>query len=137
MSTRSRIGCTQCDGTIKSVYCHSDGYLDGVGKTLLESYCDPTKIDALIALGDLSSLGSDLLFNTQAYMRDRSETGCEAIESLNVTAFIEVADGSDAEYAYLWADSQWTVWSSSGLCNADANNGLHLTAAVVAEVLES
>ena len=37
MATRSAIGISH-GGVIKSVYCHWDGYLAGVGRTLLESY---------------------------------------------------------------------------------------------------
>jgi hypothetical protein len=35
MSTRSRIAVEVEDGKVLSVYCHSDGYLDGVGKALM------------------------------------------------------------------------------------------------------
>ena len=44
------------DNRIKSIYCHSDGYLEGVGDTLREHYTDVKKIKALLALGDISSL---------------------------------------------------------------------------------
>ena len=56
MSTRSIIAATT-DGVTRSIYCHSDGYLEGVGATLLRSYTDGAKIDALLALGDISVLG--------------------------------------------------------------------------------
>lgn len=58
MSTRSRIGKLNPDGSILSVYCHSDGY--GVGETLKEHYTDIKKIDALLALGDISSLAAEI-----------------------------------------------------------------------------
>lgn len=57
MSTRSRIGMEMPDGTIKSIYCHWDGYPEGVGKELEKSYQDPKKIEELLNLGDISSLG--------------------------------------------------------------------------------
>lgn len=58
MATRSRIGLKQANGQIKSIYCHWDGYPDGVGKTLKEHYNSPEKIEELLELGDISSLGT-------------------------------------------------------------------------------
>lgn len=57
MSTRSLVGIQNKDGSVNYVYVHSDGYLSGVGKTLLENYSDRKKVRRLINLGDLSSLG--------------------------------------------------------------------------------
>lgn len=61
MSTRSRIGIIRTLGdrpVVESIYCHFDGYPEGVGQTLLDHWTDEKKINRLIALGDLSSLGS-------------------------------------------------------------------------------
>lgn len=62
MSTRSRIGIIREANTdrmvIESIYCHFDGYPEGVGQTLIDHWTDPKKVNRLIALGDLSSLGS-------------------------------------------------------------------------------
>jgi len=61
MSTRSNIGIEDPEtGAVRAIYCHSDGYLEGVGKTLLEHWTDRAKIEALIALGSISSLGEEL-----------------------------------------------------------------------------
>jgi hypothetical protein len=72
MSTRSRIAIENQDGTVKSIYCHFDGYLSGVGRLLKEYYTTQAKVEALIELGDISALemtpGS-----TVAYARDRGE----------------------------------------------------------------
>jgi hypothetical protein len=58
MSTNSAIGVV-VNGKIKSVYCHRDGYVDGVGKTLVENY-DQAKTEQLVSLGAISSLGSEI-----------------------------------------------------------------------------
>ena len=58
MSTNSAIGVV-VNGKIKSVYCHWDGYVDGVGKTLVENY-DQAKTEQLVSLGAISSLGSEI-----------------------------------------------------------------------------
>lgn len=81
MSTRSRIGIIRKRRTplnvetatrtakddperfrleVESVYCHFDGYPSGVGRTLLEHWTDPEKVNRLIALGDLSVLGAEI-----------------------------------------------------------------------------
>jgi hypothetical protein len=88
MATRSRIGIELECGQIKSIYCHFDGYLQGVGLMLHEHYQDKTKVEKLIALGDISFLdeevdipeGVEHSFNnthpgiTVAYHRDREES---------------------------------------------------------------
>ena len=58
MSTRCRIGLELPDGKIKSIYCHHDGYPEGVGKMLIENYNDYQKIVDLLELGDISTLGA-------------------------------------------------------------------------------
>jgi hypothetical protein len=60
MSTRSLIGLLNADKSVTHIYCHFDGYPDGVGQTLLDHYTDFRKIKELIALGDLSILGSEI-----------------------------------------------------------------------------
>jgi len=57
MSTRSRIGMVMPDGKIKSIYCHWDGYPEGVGVKLEKYYKNPKQIEELMELGDISSLG--------------------------------------------------------------------------------
>lgn len=57
MSTRSRIAIEIGD-KVKSIYCHSDGYPEGVGAILKKHYTDPEKIEKLMELGDLSRLGT-------------------------------------------------------------------------------
>ena len=59
MSTRSGIGI-DCGDHILGVYCHSDGYPQGVGKILQEHYREPTKVASLVNLGDISSLDQDI-----------------------------------------------------------------------------
>ena len=88
MATTSRIGMEMPNGEVKSIYCHWDGYPEGVGATLQEHYTNPEKVEALIALGDISSLSRCVSVNipgvthtfdnpdpdvTVAYHRDRGE----------------------------------------------------------------
>jgi hypothetical protein len=64
MSTRSRIGIVRDSNATKvvveSIYCHFDGYPEGVGQMLLDHWTDPERVEQLITLGDMSSLGSEI-----------------------------------------------------------------------------
>ena len=60
MSTNSIIAKQYENGTIKSIYCHWDGYFEYNGRILDESYGYSFKVDDLIELGEISSLGKTL-----------------------------------------------------------------------------
>lgn len=105
MSTRSFIGIQNLDGTVTGVYCHHDGYLEGVGKTLKAHYATVQQVLDLVALGSLSSLGEDLDV-TQAYHRDRGEDlDVSTYGSLRELAF----DDGGYEYLYVFTPEGWTV----------------------------
>ena len=58
MSTRAYIGIQNKSGkSISYIYSHSDNYLEGVGKTLLNDYKTRQKVFRLIANGDASFVG--------------------------------------------------------------------------------
>lgn len=112
MGTRSRIGILNEDASIISIYCHWDGYPAHHGPILLQHYDSEDKTRALMALGDLSSLGGELgekhKFEDRrqrnwctAYLRDRNDKGCEARTSINHNAFYALAHDCDAEYLYV------------------------------------
>jgi len=58
MATRSTIWIKQKDGSLKGIYCHNDGYLANNGAILLNAFDDIKKIESLISLGNISSLGA-------------------------------------------------------------------------------
>ena len=118
MSTRSRIGRKNADDTITSIYCHFDGHPSHVGAILSAHYTSPAKVDALIALGDLSSLreecesppeghshDSSAKGHTVAYGRDRGETDVDA-----VTHAADAWPDSGQKYTYLFDGAAWAVW---------------------------
>ena len=63
MSTRCLIGRKIENNKVEYIYCHHDGYLDGVGETLETYYTNNGAIDKLMSLGDLSSLGKEVESN--------------------------------------------------------------------------
>ena len=127
MSTRSRIGILNPDATITSVYCHNDGYVEGVGTALTTHYTNEAKIRALIALGDLSSVGplvtppkgvkhrfDDAACGvTVAYGRDRSEKDVSARTVKDFGEFIKEPE----EYTYLWNGHEWLAWRGNTQLN--------------------
>ena len=124
MGTRSRIGVMHGD-KVKSIYCHWDGYLEGVGDTLLKHY-DSAKANHLVALGDMSSLRADIgekhafskfefdiehrVHNDEwctFYGRDRGEKGVEFKVAQTFDEFMEQCDNCGAEYYYIMRDGTW------------------------------
>ena len=124
MATRSRIAIENQDGSVTSVYCHWDGYISGVGRTLTQHYNTKDKVEALIELGNLSSLDKTLE-TTVAYARDRGEDSHQATYS-NVEELFEDGFGDIVEYVYCFTkDGIWLVGT------LESNN-----VAVLSEVIE-
>ena len=117
MATRSNIAYKTAEGKIRSVYCHWDGYPAHNGEMLRRYYTDQSKIEALIELGSISSLGAELGEKqdfddrstqkedwTLAYHRDRGE-------QLVISEYDDIPSWIDdmEEYAYLWNGQEWIV----------------------------
>ena len=117
MATRSNIAMKTKDGKIVSVYCHWDGYVANNGRILLENYADISKIEALVALGSISSLGEQIGEKqdfmdrdtqkdewTLFYSRDRGE-------ELSIQEYADIPSwiADMEEYAYLWNGTEWLV----------------------------
>ena len=125
MGTRSTIIAKLSNGQTKRIYCHWDGYPEHNGRILLDHYQDQTKIDSLIALGDLSVLGEEIgekhAFETTngrndctAYGRDRDEQGTEASTVRSLKASIKSSAQCGAEFVYLWDGQSWSVTTPEG-----------------------
>lgn len=131
MSTRSRIAIENEDGTYESIYCHSDGYPDGVGKKLKSEYTRVTKIRGLIALGDISYLG-DVLGTKQnfdkpnyqwtlAYHRDIGEEwkDVKPKKHQHYNDLLGYTRTTDAEYLYVFEDGNWKVIDLWEICGKE------------------
>jgi hypothetical protein len=111
MATRSRIAIENQDETVNSIYCHFDGYLSGVGETLFNHY-DKEKLEKLIGLGDISSLGESTE-DTVAYCRDRGEDLCST-SYLSIEGLFGLGFDSGAEYIYCLTKEGTWVFKSYG-----------------------
>jgi hypothetical protein len=119
MGTRSNIVRENLDGSFDSIYCHWDGYPSNNGRILLEHYTDAAKVDALIELGDLSSLGPELgekhNFDSSpegqcnAYGRDRDEKEVGSQHHDNAELLAAMLKDAWTEWVYLFkvADGKW------------------------------
>lgn len=124
MATSATIILKTKEGKYKSIYLHNDGYPKGAGDTLKRYYKDYDKVEKLISLGNISSLGQepisspdlwhklDDMFYTMAHpeyldkytlaYKDRGETGQEA----QVAQELAYAIGG-TNYSYLYKDGKW------------------------------
>jgi len=100
MSTRSRIGILNPDGSTRTIYCHSDGYPEHQLPILTQHYGTIEKVEILLKLGDISVLGERIAPSpeeehtfkdrvkdvTVAYHRDRGEQMTAALchRSINI-----------------------------------------------------
>lgn len=120
MSTRAYVGYLTKSGSFKYIYVHNDGYPEGVGQTLLDSY-DMKKTKELIKLGCASSIHEKLYPSTGSghhfdnrednvcvfYGRDRGEKDpAHTMKRLDLEKLFD----SVIEYVYvLFPDGVWYV----------------------------
>ena len=108
MATRSRIAVELEKGRVISVYCHNDGYLEGVGEDLVKRFpngTDPKIVESFIKEGDRSSI--DL-----SYKEWRGEK-CPPQKRASVALFFS---GDIEEYGYLYtAEGEWLVKAANSI----------------------
>lgn len=107
MSTRSAIGYMTPKGNLRAVYCHNDGYLDGVGRMLNENYQAAYKVGQLVETGDLSSVDKEIA-DCVYFGRDRGEEDTETNQFDSLKDFMGNY-GEDFEFVYVYTTKGWTV----------------------------
>lgn len=126
MSTRSTISVVLPDCSIRTVYCHFDGYLMGVGRTLLLHYDSQELAELITSFGSISVLSQriepigDHTFNKPEsgtcifYARDRGDP-------ILTKYFISKSDfnisNSHQDYNYVFYNDCWRVF----MCDAGFN----------------
>ncbi len=121
MATRSLI-CIKKEDVYEVVYCHWDGYPKHNGAILKTFYRDPNKIQQLIDLGDISSLGSEIGEKhdfedtsknwTTFYGRDRDDanTDVNAMIIYDIADLKELAYSRSTEYVYIFENGNWKCY---------------------------
>jgi hypothetical protein len=100
MGTRSTIAIQEKDLSIRAIYCHWDGYPDGVGATLANLYNTKKQAEELINLGGFSALHDTL---------EETKAGAYGSEHDKPRTFMNVQDwlknfNSGEEYFYLYRE---------------------------------
>jgi hypothetical protein len=110
MATRARIGIiddTTGGTTVRSIYLHSDGYLDGAGAALLAGFNDEELALALVDAGDHSTIGKG--GPDDGDTRPYAEMGHNADEVSAQTHPVHAWPDSGQQFEYLWSveDREW------------------------------
>jgi len=126
MSTNSAIAMINDNEEVTAVYCHWDGYPQHVGNLLFNNYNTNEKVEALIDLGNISSLDESIEcpeghdFDNRAegcttfYGRDRGEENQEANIFDTLDDFVKgYKDNSYCEYLYVFAQGKWNCFDVS------------------------
>ena len=86
------------------IYCHFDGYPDGVGKELVNNYLNFSKAFNLILGGDCSVI----LDNRVRRYATREGEKWKYIQPRQLDKIQKVSD--DSEYLYIFKDSKWYLY---------------------------
>ena len=117
MGTRSTISIHHKDGSIRTVYCHWDGYYEHNGVILYNFYNSPRKVNKLIDYGSISSLGTEigkrhkfskLYYGCTFYYRDRGEE--KMINTVDFYTDINPYKNIEEEeynYVFVEKNSEW------------------------------
>lgn len=120
MSTHALIIAKLSNSVYGSIHLQYDGYEEHAGRILNTHYNNQTKIDALIALGDISTIGYDPVIRKtdkapsdmycESYHFDRNEPweSCKYSLSVSLDKIKEMYGADEYEYVYIWGGESWT-----------------------------
>jgi len=120
MATRSTIWIKEGNKRI-GVYCHFDGYLQGVGQTLLNYYSEIDKVKQLISHGTMSALRENVCsIHPHSYQSPQKDTCIfyhrdrgEELAMYEVSKNEDINDYHE-EYMYMFENNQWKVKQYGG-----------------------
>ena len=120
MSTRSRIGILNQDGSIESVYHHSDGYPEWLGVVLKNKYSDSVKVRELMELGDISCIHTRRTWEGKELEKPDIKTYTQRGQNTQAMGHEDLAeyvmfDPSMIEFSYLWNTdlNEWKCYKST------------------------
>lgn len=131
MATSATIILKTKEGNYKSIYLHNDGYPQGAGYILKNYYQDYNKVEKLISLGNISSLGQEPISSPDAWKKSEDmfytmqhpefwekytlaykDRGYEG-EEAQITQELAYAL-SGTSYSYLYQDGDWYMVDDDG-----------------------
>lgn len=123
MSTHAYIGIEK-DGMVQYIYVHSDGFLNGVGKILLNYYRSYDIVEELISNGDCSTLGCSIGYQHNFNSDERRKKNKDGLTE--ITTFYRRDRGEwdsrpaitthhdftrEGAYCYLFSRTHgWQIW---------------------------
>lgn len=127
MSTHSSIAVQYEDESVEAVYCHFDGYPEGVGNTLVTNFDDLQSAKLLVGLGDLSVVAkATSIKDVCAYSRDRGED-FEGVAPKKFNTLKEYKKGIneriDGEYNYIFTGGHWYILKGARLVPVEKELG--------------
>lgn len=103
MGTRSMIAIEDAEtNVVTATYCHYDGYLTGVGATLVEHYATAELAVAVTRAGYLSSLEDDLAVSLAEAVNKAKPTTYD-----DASRYFQEGKESWCEYLYLYRQGVW------------------------------
>jgi hypothetical protein len=109
MATRSFIARYNPDtNDYTAIYCHWDGYPEGVGVTLRDHYTTDEKVKFLIDNGDISSLRDTVVETAEDSYKNRGDRNTDSRTFKTLDEMMDYYRHMWCEYGYLWeSDATW------------------------------
>ena len=112
MATRSFIAYQTPDRKgYEAIYCHWDGYPQGVGLTLRDHYTTLDNATQLVWLGDISSLKETVEDTAEDSYSMRGDAEKAPLEFKTMNEMIEHYRSIWCEYGYIFMGDEWTCLS--------------------------
>lgn len=110
MSTNSTIAIEKANGQVEAIYCHWDGYLDGVGQELLDNYCCTENVQELIDEGHHSSIAGEAVSYKSM---GRGEQPAQKYS--NLKSYVNEGDFEEYNYLFKESDESWYLIKSNAI----------------------
>lgn len=106
MGTSAYIARKTEQGNFIAAYVNYDGYVDGVGSTLVEHYNDDAKVKALLEFSEMSALKADINeIGAGKYEYASKEHSADTVYS-STDALLQAIEDNCINYLYVW-DGSW------------------------------
>jgi len=112
MSTSMTIAKLNNDGTARAITVYYDGYPDYAIPTLTEVYNTEAKVDELLDLGDLVSIGASIEECESCAKANMGKSGYNNTKAVMIPAGRSIRQKGNpnnykTDYAYLWVNGLW------------------------------
>lgn len=109
MSTNAVLMRKLPNGKIESTYVHWDGYIEGVGKTLLTHYQNPEKVNDLFAMGQISCLRGSIE-ETESYYKKGGYVPTYYKNFISKDTENACSYFGSAKYGYFYIGGEWLAF---------------------------